>query len=209
MTRAAAAVAAAALLLAPGAAHAACADADLEAAPGTIDSVRAAILCVINEHRAVAGLDRLRASPQLDESAAWHSADMVAFGFLAHAAPGRPSLFRRVSGSGYFARTTDGLYSENIGIAPLGGASATRVVDAWLQSPEHRANVLYPRFSDLGVGAAFTPPHPVFYPGHSAVVLTTDFGRRLPAVERRPRCRKRKAPPAGSATKPQRWCRKR
>jgi uncharacterized protein YkwD len=45
-----------------------------------------------------------------------------------------------------------------------------------MQSPEHRANLLFAGFRDLGVGAVHGTP-PASFPGHG-ITVTTDFGFR-------------------------------
>jgi len=204
-----------ALLAVPAsAARADCADADLQADERSIDAVGEAVLCLVNERRADAGRQPLRASRHLRRSATAHSRDMVEHGYLAHEAAGRPPLLARVRDAGYFVGAATALFSENIGVAPVGGATARLLVDAWLTSPDHRANVLHPMFADLGVGAAFAAPDEAFYPEHRAVVITTDFGQRVlldTAAGRRiaRRCRsRRRAGRAGdgSATTRARFC---
>src|SRR5204863_516323 len=54
----------------PAAARADCPDADTPAETGTIDNVRAAVLCLVNERRVAAGVAVLRGSPYLVRSAA-------------------------------------------------------------------------------------------------------------------------------------------
>lgn len=170
----------AALLAVPApAARAECPDTDLQADAETVGRVSTAILCVINEHRAVAGRQALSASTALERSAAAHSRDMVSHQYLAHEAEGRPSLLSRVRAAGYFEHAATALFSENIGVAPIGNATARSLVDAWLTSADHRANILHPMFADLGVGTAFAPPDKAFYPAHSALIVTTDFGQRV------------------------------
>ena len=183
------ALAAALLAVAPAAARADCPDADLAATPEAVGAVRAAMVCVINERRADAGLAPLRDSNRLDRGATGHSADMVAYDYLAHEAEGRPSLYRRILATGYFDGAADALYSENIGLAPAARATARVLVDAWMVSPSHRANLLHPVFRDIGVGLAFAGPDPVFYPDDPSVVFTTDFGQRhLRRGKPGPRC---------------------
>src|SRR5688500_15864785 len=164
-------------LTAAAPARAACEDADLQADPQTAERVRAAILCVVNDARSAAGRQPLLASPHLDRSSGAHSADMVRHGYLAHEAEGRPSLAGRVRLGGYFDGAATALFSENIGVAAIGGATARVLLDAWMLSPDHRANVLHPMFRDLGIGTAFAAPDPAFYPDHSSLVVTTDFGQ--------------------------------
>ena len=203
-----------ALLCAPAAvARAACDDADLQAATDTAARFRAAILCVVNEHRDAAGRAPLAASPHLDRSARAHSADMVERGYLAHEGDGRPPLHARVRAAGYFDGAATALFSENIGVAPLGGATARGLVDAWMQSDDHRANIVHPMFRDLGVGTALAQPDAAFYPEHPSIVVTTDFGQRAMHVRGAARrCRVRRRPSGtggGSATTRGRFCRAR
>lgn len=181
MPRTACLLAAAAALIAapPAAAQGGCADADLPVDEGTIERAGAAILCLVNERRGAEGRQPLRASRHLERSATAHSRDMVKHGYLAHEAQGRPTLYARIRAAGYFDRAATAMFSENIGVAPLGGSSARALVDAWAASPAHRANVLHPMFADLGIGWAFAEPGDAFYPEHRAVVITTDYGQRV------------------------------
>lgn len=201
-------------LVAPVPAVAACTDATLEADPATIDRVRAAVLCEINERRAANGRAPLRSSPHLVTSATSHSVDMVEYEYLEHEASGRPTLFARVRTGGYFDGVATALFSENIGVVPVGAASARRLVDAWMLSPGHVVNILHERFRDLGVGAAFAGPSRAFYPEHDAVVITTDFGRREFAQTAaamavcRARARRAAEVPEGATAPRLRWCRR-
>ena len=206
---------AATLLALPATARAECADADLQAEEATVEPFRAALLCVINERRAADGRQPLRASRPLERSAGAHSRDMVANSYLAHEEEGRPSLYGRVRAGGYLDGAATALFSENIGVAPIGGATARELVDAWMLSADHRANILHPMFADLGVGTAFAPPDDAFYPNDRALVVTTDFGQRVmlrtPAgrrIARRCRAMRRRAVARGdgSATTRARVC---
>jgi uncharacterized protein YkwD len=170
----------AALLAVPATpARAACADADLQAGEQTVPRVSDAVLCLVNERRAASGLQPLKASSHLQRSATAHSRDMVAHGYLAHEADGRPTLLARVEAAGYFDGAATALFSENIGVAPLGGATAQALLAARLGSAHHRANILHPMFADLGVGAVLAEPDAAFYPDHASLVITTDFGQRV------------------------------
>jgi uncharacterized protein YkwD len=204
-------VAVAALATCAAPARAACEDADLQASQATADRVAGALRCVINEERAAVGRQPLAASGHLDRSAAGHSADMVRHGYLAHEREGRPTLAARVRAAGYFDGAATALFSENIGVAAIGGATARVLLDAWMQSPDHRANILHPMFRDIGIGTAFAQPDPAFYPDNAALVVTTDFGQRVMQRKgtKRPRCRARRRPAAagnGSATTRGRFC---
>jgi uncharacterized protein YkwD len=184
-----------------------CPDADLVPASDNLRRVEAATLCAINRERGAARLVPLSRAPRLDRSAAFHSAEMVRYRFLAHESPGRPSLLTRVTGYGYFKDVSNGLYAENVGAGPHSNDTANALVKAWMDSPPHRANILYPRFRHVGIAAVLAPRDPAFFADYPSTVYTTDFGRRF----KRPSCmrRKRGSAPDRSATPRWRFCRRR
>jgi len=47
---------------------------------------------------------------------------------------------------------------ENI----AGNNSAAGAMAAWMQSPEHRANILDPKFTHIGVGVAYGSPYNIY-----------------------------------------------
>jgi uncharacterized protein YkwD len=189
-------------------AAAACADADLVPAADNLDRVEAATLCLINRERRAAQLVALRFSAALDRSAAFHSIEMVRYHFLAHEAPGHPPLLTRIRGYGYFDGVADGLYAENVGAGATTNGTAHALMDAWMASPPHRANVLYPKFRKVGIAAVLAPRDPAFFADYPSTVYTTDFGRRYT----RRRCVGR-APAASpnqrTATSQRRFCHRR
>jgi len=155
-----------------------CPDSDLQPYPGNLDRVARAIVCEINVRRAEAGLHPLRRQPQLDRSSQFHTDDMVESRFVAHEQPGHLRLLTRIRRTGYFRRVAGGLYTENVAVAPQEDGSARNLVTAWMLSERHRANILFARFREIGVGARITGADPVFYTDRPAAVYTTDFGRR-------------------------------
>jgi uncharacterized protein YkwD len=171
------------LISAPAASGAsACADDQLQPAPDTMTRVEAAIACRLNVERELNGQAAFRRTADLDRSARFQTGDMVSHHYFAEQAKGRPTLYTRILGSGYFSGAIAGLYAENIGTGPLQRATADGLVTAWMASPAHRDNILDPRLHDIGIGSVITGPDPAFYSNYSAAVYTTDFGwRALPA----------------------------
>ena len=197
-----AAVAAAACVLPASAAAQDCPGASVQPTPDDLGTVRAAIVCLINRERAAAGRGALAQHAKLETSATGHSTDMVASRYLAHERDGRPTLLERVTAAGYFRGVVGALYSENVGAAPQGAASAETLVSAWLGSPSHRANILYPGVSEIGIGIAFAPPDAAFYREYPSVLVTTDFGdRTLPRPGARRRCPRVRRVQAGAAAR--------
>ena len=107
------------------------------------------ILELVNQERADAGIDPLSINSQLDEVANLHTDEMVQADLLSHQLPNEADMEARFSETGY-----DGMVvAENL--AAGGGTlfdTPEEVVEGWMNSPEHRENILNPEFTDLGVG---------------------------------------------------------
>lgn len=120
--------------------------------PANRADLAAQVVALVNAHRAQLGLQALVVSPTLDAAAAWKARNMAAFGYLGHDDPGPParSADERMAACGY----PEAGWGEDIA---SGFTTAQAVVDGWLSSPEHRANIEAPEFSATGVGAAGAP----------------------------------------------------
>ncbi|MFI5775551.1 CAP domain-containing protein [Nocardia sp. NPDC051570] len=117
-------------------------------APGAPGSASAAdqVIGLTNAQRAKAGCPALRAESHLTRAAQAHTTDMAAHGVLSHdSAAGDPGA--RIRAAGYSARA----WAENIASGQSGPA---QVVDAWMHSAGHRANILNCSLRDIGVGVA-------------------------------------------------------
>ncbi|TGJ96513.1 RNA polymerase, partial [Actinotalea fermentans ATCC 43279 = JCM 9966 = DSM 3133] len=106
----------------------------------------AAALALVNTHRATAGCPALRADDQLGRAATLHAQDMVAQGYFSHTSLDGRTFGDRVTAQGY-ARPG----GENIA---AGQKTAQAVVDAWMASEGHRANILNCDFTTMGLGRA-------------------------------------------------------
>src|SRR5436190_3989921 len=105
-----------------------CPDSDLVPDAYNLKRVADAMVCELNIERVDAGLYPLAHDPLLNRSAQQKSDDMVASHYFAHDAPGRPSLFTRISATGYFFAAAGGLYTENLGVGPREEATAANMV---------------------------------------------------------------------------------
>ena len=166
------------------------------------------MVCVLNVERKRAGRPPVERARRLDRSAARHTRDMVEQGYFAHQRDGGPTVLKRIRQADYFDGARSGLYGENLGFAPPENASARRMTDAFAVSRYHRKTMLYGRFRDVGVGAAYVDPDPAFYPDWPAVVFTLDFGRRYER-DRRCQTRNHETDSGSGTTRPRRWCRRR
>jgi uncharacterized protein YkwD len=131
---------------------------------------RQAVLCLINQHRAHAGLGALQENASLNSSAQGHTVAMVKHNRYSHGNPAR-----RIRHAGYLAGATAWTVGENIGWGPKRLGSPKRTVASWMHSPEHR-RVLLGGFRDIGIGVTKGAPFPHF--GHNTATYTVDFGTR-------------------------------
>lgn len=111
---------------------------------GDPGEVARALLSQINRTRAEAGVPALLPHPELTEIALAHSRDMLENGFVGHTSPRTGTAPERVERAGI--RT--GLVLENIGR----GYGAGEIHRGLLQSPGHRANLLNPDVTHVGIG---------------------------------------------------------
>ncbi|MGW7316982.1 sigma-70 family RNA polymerase sigma factor [Streptomyces sp. NPDC054854] len=120
------------------------------------------VLALANSERAAAGCGPLKDDAQLRSAAQAHSADMAQRNFFSHTNPDGVDPGARTTASGYRWST----YGENIA---KGQQTAQAVMDSWMKSPGHRANILNCSFKDLGVG---------MQPGAGGPWWTQNFGAR-------------------------------
>ncbi|WP_406437885.1 CAP domain-containing protein [Streptomyces sp. NBC_01613] len=116
-------------------------------APGDLARTAAEVVDLTNRERARAGLPPLAADALLTTAAQAHSADMVARAFYSHTSPEGSQPWDRAAAAGARRRSI----GENIA---CGQRSPAEVVDGWMNSPGHRANILKPDFTHIGIGLA-------------------------------------------------------
>ena len=125
-------------------------------------TAQASLLQAVNAARAANGVQPLRLDAGLDRAAGFHTAEMVRGNYFAHGDfAGRMAAFHLT-----------GTLGENLAWASGGTGTARTIVRMWLQSPEHRANLLRPSFRRIGLGLA----RGTFLGWSGATVVTADFG---------------------------------
>ena len=107
------------------------------------------VLALTNEFRVQNSVLPLSLNTELMEAASFHSQDMAHRDYVNHVSPtGDSDLRSRLDGAGHNSRRA----SENIA---AGQPSSNVVVNSWINSPSHQANLLSPQFKELGVGYYF------------------------------------------------------
>jgi uncharacterized protein YkwD len=92
----------------------------------------------------------LTLSPALTRAAAAHAADMAAHDFMGHDGTDGSSAGERANRAGYRWRSV----GENVA---AGHPDADAVVEGWLESPGHCANIMSPQFTEMGVAFTAAP----------------------------------------------------
>jgi uncharacterized protein YkwD len=171
------AAAATALIAAAPAAASSCAGADTEAAGLTQTELENSVHCLINEERAKAGLRPVHPSGALRQAGASHSQDMVSDGYFEHTSPSGRTFIDRITNTGYMRGARRWLVGENL-VWGSGSRSTPRaLVEAWIGSPAHRANLLRGRFREVGVAAVRGTPFNAADP--SGVTISSEYGFRV------------------------------
>ncbi|QQR65282.1 hypothetical protein IPH92_01725 [Candidatus Kaiserbacteria bacterium] len=124
----------------------------------------AVIVDLTNEERGGDSLSRLSRSDVLDAAAELKAQDMAKNGYFAHYSPTGVSpwfWFDKVSYNFIHA-------GENLAVH---FTDSSDVVDAWMNSPTHRANIMNGNFNEIGVGTAKGT-----YEGEPTVFVVQLFG---------------------------------
>ena len=111
------------------------------------DSFEREVVRLVNAERRKQGLSELKYNWQLSRVARYKSEDMRDKGYFSHTSPTYGTPYQMMRSFGISYRTA----GENIA---KGQTSPEAVVRAWMSSSGHRANILNPSFTEIGVGFA-------------------------------------------------------
>ena len=121
---------------------------DVLTIPETNAAVRAyeqEVVRLVNAERTKRGLDALTEDWELSRVARYKSQDMHDRGYFSHTSPTYGSPFQMIRAFGLSYRTA----GENIA---MGYATPAAVVNGWMNSEGHRANILNASYTKIGVG---------------------------------------------------------
>jgi uncharacterized protein YkwD len=124
-------------------------------------SYEAQVVTLVNQERAKAGCPALTVDSRLTAAARGHSQDMAQRNYFDHNTPEGVTPWTRITNAGYHFSTA----AENIA---EGQTTPASVMDAWMNSPGHRANILNCALRNIGVGLAYNAKHTPYW--------TQDFG---------------------------------
>lgn len=110
--------------------------------PATDDAT--AVLNLVNQARAAQGLGAVTLNAQLTQAATTHANDMNQNNFFSHTGSDGSNIGTRVTRTGYSWSTA----GENIA---RGQTSPQNVMNDWMNSSGHRANILNSNFTEMGL----------------------------------------------------------
>ncbi|WP_297132054.1 CAP domain-containing protein [Terrisporobacter sp.] len=105
------------------------------------------VLRLVNVERSKRGLNELNLNTELSRIATLKSQDMINKNYFSHTSPTYGSPFDMMKKFNISYKTA----GENIA---MGQKTPAQVVEAWMNSEGHRANILNKNYTDLGVGVA-------------------------------------------------------
>ncbi|MEI9938616.1 MAG: CAP domain-containing protein [Pseudomonadota bacterium] len=125
------------------------------------EQAEARLLVLLNEARVAAGLNKVQPDAELREIALAHSTDMADHHFFGHVSPTNGTPTDRLRRSGVLVSAA----GENIAAA----STPELAHEGLMSSPGHRANMLRPDWTHVGIGAR---------KGDDGLAVTMVFGRR-------------------------------
>lgn len=100
----------------------------------------------INQQRTQQGVSTLKWNDTLAQAAQAKANDMIAKDYWAHTSPEGKDPWTFIDGTGYQYRVAGENLARNF-------TSTSSMVDAWLKSPTHRANLLHTAYQETGIAA--------------------------------------------------------
>ena len=127
-----------------------------------------------NQTRIAKGLPQLCVHATLTEAARAHSQEMLDKGYLSHDSFNGDNLQTRLAHFGYtFPGYSSWDYGENISWGSSYMGEPENRFDAWMNSDDHKANILNKDYREIGIGARTGS-----YENNSGNMYTVDFGTR-------------------------------
>jgi len=151
-----------------------CANADIRPGDASERELARSTRCLLNKQRAGRGMHKLRFNRRLSVAAANHSSDMVRKEYFAHESKTGRDVVDRLTHTGYLGGANSWTVGENLAWGAGSRSTPREIVSSWMQSPGHKANILNPRFREIGIGVVFDTPSPEW----TGATYTTTFGAK-------------------------------
>lgn len=110
----------------------------------TTDVTPSVIIALINLHRSQSNLPALEPEPHLMTAAQAKAADLINRKYFSHISQDQVTPWYFILNSGYQYAAAGENLARNF-------SNSNNLVDAWMNSPSHQANILNSRYSQIGV----------------------------------------------------------
>lgn len=131
------------------------------------------IFVIVNKERAAAGLPLLTFNKRLSAIAEIKAVDMINKQYFAHIAPDGTDIAALAIRYGYPYLNI----GENLAMGDF--VTSAEVMDGWMHSPGHRANILNKSYTEIGISAVEG-----YYEGHYIWFAVQEFGRPMDACQK-------------------------
>lgn len=168
-----------ATLAAAAAAAADCPNAGTRPDDISITDYAASVVCLVNEQRQDWGRAPLAPQRNLARAAAWHASDMTQEDYFAHTEPDGTTLADRLDKANFIPNSDRWRAGENLAAGQAAEGTPAAIVSGWMNSREHRINLLDPSYTMLGIGIARGWPSASFAQNDS-MTIDMDLGWRAP-----------------------------
>ena len=136
---------------------------------GQMAAVLPAVLAdLTNQEREAQNLPALTVSPLLNEAAQMKANDMATNSYFAHTSPEGKTPWYWLQQAGYNYQYA----GENLAI---NFSDSKDVTNAWMASPEHKANIVGGNYTEIGTAVASG-----MYQGYQTIFVVQDFANPLP-----------------------------
>jgi len=123
-----------------------------------------ALISLVNEERVKNSLAPLKENQVLDRTAEMKAQNMIDLGYFSHNSPNGTTPWYWFKQAGYDYRTA----GENLAI---GFIESGEVFNAWVASPSHKANLLSPKFEEVGIAIIKG-----IFQGQETTIVVQSFG---------------------------------
>jgi len=152
-----------------------CQNTTLLPSPDNLELINDAIVCLHNQIRAEKGLPTLRENAKLRKAALGHSNTMVNEGYFDHTSPSGSTFVDRVLSSGYAKRNDAWTLGENLAWGTGDLSTPAGIMQSWMNSSGHKANILKKAYREVGIGIRLGVPSD----NGVGATITAEFGARL------------------------------
>ncbi len=153
-----------------------CQNTEITPEPANIAAAREAVQCLVNHERAEHSLAPLKINAKLEAAAEDHNAEMIQLDYFAHVAPDGETPVERIKKTGYVPSEEDGyVIGENLAWGTYALSTPKSIVEAWIASPGHLANILESRYTETGIGIVPAVPQSLGE-GNPGATYAQEFG---------------------------------